>query len=69
MTRLIKRERAKRDGVFQVYLDGELLPTTRPGGSKSDKEWRDAIRATVHELRKAPNAKKVKALRLLTRRI
>ncbi len=29
ITRLIKRERAKRDGVFEVYLDGELLLMTR----------------------------------------
>ncbi len=29
VTRLIKRERAKRDGVFEVYLDGEQLLTTR----------------------------------------
>ncbi len=25
ITRLIKRERAKRDGVFEVDLDGELF--------------------------------------------
>ncbi len=31
VTRIIERERAKRDGLFEVYLDGELLlTTTRP---------------------------------------
>ncbi len=40
-----------------------------PRGSKSDKEWRDAVRAAVHELRKDPvDGKKIKALRLLARK-
>ena len=39
-------------------------------GAKPDKLWRDAIRAVVHELRQDPkNGKKVKALRLLARKL
>lgn len=40
----------------------------KPKGAKSDKEWRDAIRAAVYELRDDPNSpQKIKALRLLAR--
>ena len=39
-----------------------------PKGAKSDKEWRDAIRMAVYELRvSGDNPEKVKALRLLAR--
>ena len=43
-----------------------------PPGLKSEKEWRDAIRQAVHELRQAPGEKKgqkAKALRLLARKL
>lgn len=41
----------------------------RSVGQKSDKEWRDAIRLAVNEVRKDPeNGKKTKALRLLARK-
>ena len=43
-----------------------------PVGAKSDKEWRNAIRKAVHELRAADEgdlAKKVKALTLIARRL
>lgn len=43
---------------------------TKPKGLKSDKEWRDAIRLAVHELRADPrDGKKVKTLRLLARSV
>jgi hypothetical protein len=41
-------------------------------GPKSDKEWRDAVRMAVHELRLADGddkVKKTRALRLLARRL
>ena len=41
-------------------------------GAKSDKEWRNAIRKAVHELRAADEddkAKKIKGLTLLARRL
>lgn len=41
-----------------------------PGGQQQSREWTEAIRMAVHELRADPdNPKKVKALRLLARRI
>ena len=41
-----------------------------PKGAKSDKEWRREIMLAVNELRKDPsNGQKVKALRLLARRL
>ena len=43
-----------------------------PVGAKSDKEWRNAIRKAVHELRAADEgdlARKVKALTLIARRL
>lgn len=40
-----------------------------PKGAKSDKEWRDAIRVAVNEVRDDPaDGKKSKALRLLARK-
>ena len=43
---------------------------TKPGGSKPDKVWTDALRLAVHELRADPaNGKKLKALRLIARAI
>ncbi len=46
----------------------------RPKGAENkDKEWRDAIRKAVHELRDAPDgdekAQKVKAVTLLARKL
>ncbi len=44
----------------------------KPKGAKSDKEWRDAIRKAVYELREAEGkgkVKKIKALTLLARRL
>ena len=40
-----------------------------PKGAKSDKEWREAVRVAVHELRLGggEKAEKVKVLRLLAR--
>ena len=43
-----------------------------PPGAKSDKEWRDAIRKAVHELRTVngdKKAEKIKAITLLGRRL
>ena len=43
-----------------------------PKGAKSDKEWRDAIRKAVHELRAATGgakAEKIKAITLLAQRL
>ncbi len=43
-----------------------------PKGAKSDKEWRDAIRRAVHELRVISGdkkAEKIKAMTLLARRL
>lgn len=40
-----------------------------PKGAKSDKEWREAIRLAVHEVRGDGSGKKVKALRLLSKRL
>lgn len=41
-----------------------------PRGAKSDKEWRDAIRLAVNELRDDPESGgKAKALRLLARKL
>ncbi len=41
-----------------------------PPGAKSDKEWRDAIRKAVHELREdADNPKKTKAIGQLARKL
>ena len=46
-----------------------MAATKDPKGLKSDKEWRDAIRLAVHELRtiedKDGKPQKIKALRLL----
>ena len=44
-------------------------PKKPVGGAKIDKEWRDAIRVAVNELRKDPDGKKQKALRLLARKL
>lgn len=41
---------------------------TKPAGSKSDKEWRDALRLALHEP-VDDNGKKAKALRLVARAV
>ena len=39
-------------------------------GSKPDREWRDAVRVAVHELRAEPgSAKKIRVLRLLAEKL
>ena len=41
-----------------------------PKGAKSDKEWRDAIRVAVNELRDDPtDSGNIKALRLIARKV
>ena len=53
-----------------MHLAAPKMPN--PPGAKSDKEWRDAIRKAVHELRVATDdgkAPKVKAITLLARKL